>query len=219
MKIIITGANGMAGSEVVRQAILNPAISEITLIARKPLNINHSKVKTVLHSNFLDYSSLQHIFENNDACIWCLGISQTQVKEPEYIKITYDFTIAAAKAMLAYNPTITFLFLSGAGADSDEKSNTLFARIKGKTENELKRIGLKQLFIARPGGIRPMHKKENAALYEKILIPLFPIFELIIPNKMIKSTTLAKAMLHIILHGSKQLIHENMDLKKLGEQN
>jgi uncharacterized protein YbjT (DUF2867 family) len=217
MRIIITGANGMAGSEVVRQAILNPAISAITLLARKPLNINHSKVKTIIHSNFLDYSLLQKVFENNDACIWCLGISQTQVKEPEYINITYNFTLAAAKAMLQHNPSITFLFLSGAGADSDEKSNTLFARIKGKTENELKRLGLKQLFIARPGGIRPMHKKENAALYEKILIPLFPIFEILFPTKFIKSTQLANAMLNIALNGSELTIHENTDLQKLAQ--
>ena len=178
----------MAGSEVVRQAILNPSISEITLIVRKPLQINHSKIKTVIHSDFLNYESLKNIFANHNACIWCLGISQAQVKEPEYIKITYDFTIAAAKSMLQYNPDITFLFLSGAGADSNEKSKTLFARIKGKAENELKRMSFKQLYIARPGGIRPMHKKENAAWFEKILIPLYPVFELLLPTKFIKST-------------------------------
>ena len=207
----------MAGSEVVRQAILNPSISEITLIARKPLQINHSKIKTVIHSDFLNYDALKNIFANHDACIWCLGISQAQVKEPEYIKITYDFTIAAAKSMLQHNPNITFLFLSGAGADSNEKSNTLFARIKGKAENELKRMGFKHLYIARPGGIRPMHKKENAAWFEKILIPLYPVFELLLPTKFIKSTELAIAMLNIVLKGSNLVIHENTDLQKLAK--
>lgn len=207
----------MAGSEVVRQAILNPSISEITLIARKPLQINHSKIKTVIHSDFLNYEALKNVFANHDACIWCLGISQAQVKEPEYIKITYDFTIAAAKSMLQHNPDITFLFLSGAGADSNEKSKTLFARIKGKAENELKRMGFKHLYIARPGGIRPMHKKENAAWFEKILIPLYPVFELLLPTKFIKSTELAIAMLNIVLNGSDLIIHENTDLQKLAK--
>ncbi|MEN9523307.1 MAG: hypothetical protein RL065_1684 [Bacteroidota bacterium] len=217
MKLIITGANGMAGSEVVRQAILNESISEITLIARRSLNISHSKIKTVIHSDFSNYDALKNIFAQHDACIWCLGISQTQVTESEYIKITYDFTIAAAQSMLQSNPNITFLFLSGAGADSSEKSKTLFARIKGKTENELKRMGFKHLFIARPGGIRPMHKKENAAWFEKMLIPLYPIFEFLLPTKFIKSTELAIAMLNIATNGSDLIIHENTDLQKLAK--
>jgi uncharacterized protein YbjT (DUF2867 family) len=215
MKIIITGANGMVGSEVVTQAIHNNAITAITLIARKALPINHSKVTTVIHSDFMNYDSLNKVFAQHEACIWCLGISQMQVKEPEYIKITYDFTIAAAAAMLKFNPAITLLFLSGAGADSTEKSKTLFARVKGKTENELQKMNFKKLYIARPGGIRPMNGKENAAWFEKLLIPIYPVFEMLFPKQFIKSTELAKAMLNITVKGSNQLIHENVDLQKL----
>jgi nucleoside-diphosphate-sugar epimerase len=215
MKIIITGANGMVGSEVVTQAIQNNAISSITLITRKPLSIKHSKVTNIIHSDFLKYENISQVFAENDACIWCLGISQMQVNEPTYIKITYDFTIAAATAMLKNNSNISFLFLSGAGADSNEKSKTLFARIKGKTENELMKMSFKKLYIVRPGGIRPMNGKENAAWFEKVLIPIYPIFEMIFPRQFIKSTELGTALLNIILKGSNQIIHENIDLQKL----
>lgn len=217
MKIIITGANGMAGSDVVRQAIADNSISQITAIVRKPLSIQHPKLKIVVHQNFMDYTSLQKMFAEHDACIWCLGISQAQVSKEKYIEITYDFCVAAAKAMLQANPSIQFLFLSGAGADSSEQSRTLFAKIKGRTENALQQMNFTKLFIVRPGGIRPMHGKPNAAWYEKILIPLFPFFELIFPNQMINSVQLADAMLYIIKNGNDKIIVENRELKAIAK--
>ena len=215
MKIIITGATGMVGSEVVRQAILDDAITEITAIVRKPLSISHPKLKIVLHQNFLDYTALSETFKANDACLWCLGISQTQVNKEEYHTITYDYCVAAADAMLKVNPAINFIFLSGAGADSEEKSRTLFARVKGKTENALQKLPFKKLYIARPAAIRPIAKREKAPLFEKILRPLFPIFQLIIPSQIITSVDLAKALLHLAKKGADKIILESAELKNL----
>jgi uncharacterized protein YbjT (DUF2867 family) len=214
-KIIVTGATGLAGAEVVRQAILDEGVSEITALVRRPLSIQHPKLKIVLHDNYRDYSGLTALFQTHDACIWCLGISQTQVKQDEYIRITYDYVVTAAQAMLGANPAIAFVFLSGMGADSLEKSRTLFARIKGKAENNLKRLPFKKLYIARPGGIIPVHKKENPAFFERLVIPLFPVLNLIMPGSMIKSTDLAKAMIRLVKDGSDKVIHENLALKAL----
>ena len=214
MRILVTGATGLAGAEVVRQAIVDKDIDAITALVRRPLKIEHPKLKTLVHQDFSDYSGLAEIFKNQDACIWCLGISQTQVNEAEYIRITLDYVVAAAKAMLAANPEIAFLFLSGMGADSKEKSRTLFARIKGKAENELRRMPFKKLNIARPGGIRPVHPKENAAAFERFLIPLYPLVEFLLPFLMISSQALAKAMLDVIKKGSGKTILGNNDLKK-----
>ena len=214
LKIIVTGATGVAGSEVVRQALLDDAIESVTALVRRPPAIQHPKLRIVLHENFRDYSPLTQLFAENDACLWCLGISQTQVSQDEYIRITYDYAVTAAQAMLAANPSLAFLFLSGMGADSQEKSRTLFARIKGKAENNLKRLPFKKLYIARPGGIMPVHKKENAAFYEKLVIPLYPIMKLLMPAMVITSVELAKAMLNVAKHGSDKVILENRDLKK-----
>ncbi len=217
-KIIVTGATGMAGSEVIHQALLDPEIEEVAALVRRPLpqsETQHAKLKTILHEDFLQYANLSEIIKQYDACIWCLGISQTQVNAEEYHVITYDYTLAAARAMLAANPDMTFIFLSGMGADSKEKSRTIFARVKGKTENALRQLSFKQLYLARPGGIRPIQKKKNLALYEKLLIPTYLFFEILLPFMVINSVDLAKAMLKIAKQGSDKLILSNNDLRKL----
>jgi uncharacterized protein YbjT (DUF2867 family) len=218
IRIIVTGATGLAGSEVVRQAILDDGISEITALVRRPLPFQHPKLKIVLHDNYRDYSSLTPVFAAHDACVWCLGISQTQVEEDEYIRITYEYVVTAAQAMLGANPGIAFLFLSGAGADPQEKSRTLFARIKGKAENNLKRLPFKRLIIARPGGIIPVHAKERPAFFEKVLIPIYPILGILFPSLTIDSVDLAKAMLHLVKYGSGKTTVENKDLKRVGRK-
>ena len=123
--------------------------------------------------------------------------------------------MAAANEMLKVNPAINFIFLSGAGADSEEKSRTLFARVKGKTENALQKLPFKKLYIARPAAIRPIAKREKAPLFEKILRPLFPIFQLIIPSQIITSVDLAKALLHLAKKGADKIILESAELKNL----
>jgi len=215
MRIIITGATGLVGAEAVRQAIEDNEIEEIVALVRKPLDFQHPKVKTIIHSNYLDYSGLETVFRNTDAMLWCLGISQSQVSKEEYIVITYDYSIAAAKALLAVNPEITFLFVSGMGASSGEKSMTLFGRIKGKTENELKRLPFKDLYIVRPGGIKPIHKNKNTAFSNKIMTPLFPLMKLIAPFSVITSVELALVMLDIVKNGTENQLSENVDLLKI----
>src|ERR1700751_3810962 len=117
MKLILTGATGTAGSETLTQALLDKEVTEVIALQSKPLNIQHPKLKVIIDNDFLNYAGLESEFKNADACIWALGISQTQVSKAEYEVITYDYTVNAAKAMLAANPNITFVFLSGMGAD------------------------------------------------------------------------------------------------------
>jgi hypothetical protein len=119
--------------------------------------------------------------------------------------------------LIIANPEATFLFLSGAGADSTETSKTVFARIKGKTENSLQRIPIKRLVIARPAGIKPINKNPNAPLAYKLMSPLFPLMELIVPNQVISSVDLARALLYLAKHGSEKTILENIDLKRVVE--
>ncbi len=215
MKIIITGATGMVGSEVIRQAIADNDISEVTALVRRPLKIQHPKLNTVIHQNFLDYSNLAEVFKNKDACLWCLGISQNAVSKEEYIRITYDFTLAAAKEMLQANPLITFLFLSGDGADLTGKSKFLFGRIKGKTESALLKLPFKKLYIARPAGILPVHKLDNISLLLRLQYAMVKVAGLFIPSKVITSAELAKAMLHVVKRGSNNSIITQKDLKQL----
>src|SRR5256885_11045556 len=168
MKLIITGATGMVGSEVLHQAIADNDIDEVTAIVRRQPDAQHPKLKTIIHQNFLDYSNLTDVFKNNDALIWCLGISQNAVSKEEYIKITYDYTIAAAKAVVQTNDELKFLFISGEGADNTEQTKILFGKIKGRTENVLMQMPLKKLCIVRPGAIIPVHKQNNLPFILKL---------------------------------------------------
>jgi uncharacterized protein YbjT (DUF2867 family) len=215
MKIIVTGATGTTGSEVIRQAILDKEISSIVALARKPLDLKHEKLSVIPHQDFLDYSSLNGLFSGSDAIIWCLGVSQFQVKKEQYSVITHDYTIAAAKAALQANPSIGFVFVSGDGADPTETSRALFARIKGKTENSLTQLPFKKLYIARPGGIKPVHKNKNMAFVNKLALPLFPLLELIAPGAIISSVQLAKSLLKIAKTGNDKFILDNKALKEL----
>ena len=156
----------------------------------------------------------KYFCKNNDAFFWCLGISQSQVSKTEYEKITYDYTIAAASKVATVNSGIKFIFLSGAGADSSETSKTLFARVKGKTENRLKSMSLNKLYIVRPGGIKPLHKNPNTAFINKVMYLIFPLLEIIWPSMLIGSDTLAKAMLWIAKQDPSIQTFENNDLKK-----
>lgn len=213
--IIVTGATGTAGSSVIWQAIADNDIERVTALVRRPLSINHPKLQVIIQNDFLNYSNLTELFKQTDACIWCLGISQSLVSKEEYIKLTYDYTLAAAEAMLKVNPNITFVFLSGMGADSKEKSRTLFARIKGKTENALQKMSFSKLYIARPGGIVPSHPRDNYQTKEKVAIVIVKLMARLMPKMVITSDQLAKAMLIMVKFGADKIINENKDLHNL----
>lgn len=216
MRLIVVGATGTSGGEVVRQALEDTDITEVIAIVRRPLGFSHQKLKIIEHQDYLHYSSLMDVFKNADACAWCLGVSQTQVSREQLHIITYDFALAAAKAMREANPNITFLFQSGAGADSNETSSIPFEMEKGKTENALKTLGFKKLYIVRPAGIQPIHLNKNTALVNKLVAPFYPLIKLFIPSLVITSAELAKAILYILKNGNPKTILENIELKNIG---
>jgi uncharacterized protein YbjT (DUF2867 family) len=215
MKIIITGSTGTVGSELVRQAVADKDVEQVILLARRPSEIKHPKIREIIHKNFLDYSGLENIFKEAEACLWCLGISQTQVSSKEYVVITYDYAVAAAMAMLVANPSITFLFLSGQGADSTEKSRVLFARVKGRTENALKAMNFRKLLIFRPGGINAVTKGKNMSAQKKFETILVKAMKFIIPWSVVDTDVLAKAMLKSIKEDTGRVIIDHKTIRQL----
>lgn len=218
MKIIITGATGLIGAEVVRQGIADTDIKEMILLVRNQPELVHSKITVVLHQNFSDYSGLEQYFSSADAIIWCLGISQTQVSKKQYEIITYEYLDACARFCRQANPLIRFVFVSGDGADRTEKSLTLFKRLKGKAENSLLQSGLKNSLIARPDAVRPKHKNKKAPFVYKLAYPFFPLVEKLAPHKIIWSDVLAKALLRITKNGCEKNTIENVELRVLGSK-
>lgn len=217
MTIIITGSTGMVGSAVLSEALADKEITQVIALGRKAPEVKDPKLRVVLHTNFLDYSGLDEVFRQADAVVWCLGISQNQVSEEQYIQITYDYTVAAAKTMLAANPNIGFLFLSGDGASSEEKSRFLFGRVKGRTENALLKMPFKRFFITRPAGILPVHYHGKLTFALRMQYLLVRIFQFITPAFVIRSTDLARALLHIIKHSHTTTIADRHDLKQIAK--
>lgn len=198
MKIIVTGATGTVGSEVVRQAISDKDIDQIYILSRRDAGFADPKVTQIIHTDFLHYNGLESVFREATACIWCLGISQSRVSKSDYFTITYEYAVAAAKAMLSANPDMHFLFLSGEGADSSEKSRIRFAKVKGQTENALRKTNIRHLIIFRPGGIYPVVRSARESGYKKFEIAMVKLMKVFVPSKVVGADALAKAMLKSI---------------------
>jgi len=222
MKVLIFGATGLIGTECVRQAIQDKDIERITAITRRPLDndISSDKLDVIIHTDFLDYTSLLNLFETHQACIWALGISQNAVNENEYIKITHDFPILAAKAMASVNPDMRFVFISGMGADPTEQSRFLFGRIKGKTENDLiKETNLKDIYTLRPAAVLFSPTNSNKSWYERAIMPVMNVFKFIKPSWVITPIALARAILFIVKNGHHATLFENQDIKDIVSHN
>jgi uncharacterized protein YbjT (DUF2867 family) len=215
MKIVIFGATGTAGSEVVRQAISDPDITKVIVVVRRPLGFEHPKMQIIIRHDFLDYKELLLVFREMDACIWCLGISQTKVNKEQYFIITHDYAVCAARAMLSVNPEISFVFLSGQGADSSEKSRILFARVKGQTENALKLLPFKHLYILRPAGIVPVFQNGNLLVPKKSKFSILKLMAMVLPQMTISTVVLAQAMLILIKSGEPFMLLENKNIKAI----
>ncbi|MGY2290541.1 hypothetical protein ACW9H6_26605 [Pseudomonas sp. SDO528_S397] len=210
MKIIVTGATGFAGGEVLRQALNDPQIHHVLVLTRRPLGIVAPKLKEVILDNFLDYHGLD--LHDYDACIWCLGISQTQVPEPDYIRITLDYPVAAARAMYAANPALHFCFVSGRSADPSERGKNLFTRIKGRAERQLGELG-GPLYVFRPGYIRPTALSGPRSDLARFFAPLGTLLSWFNDDFSVDCDQLARCLLGVAKRGSLQPLLVNQAIR------
>lgn len=218
INVIITGSTGMVGKGVLLECIENTAINKILLLNRSSVGIEHEKITELLIEDFQNLSPLREALSGYDACYFCMGVSSFRMKEREYNEITYKITLHLAKLLSNISPTMSFCYVSGLGTDSTENSRTMWARIKGKTENALKKLPLKSVFLFRPGYIQPQKGiKSKTSLYNTLYIftkPLYPLFKLIIPNKVTSTSDIAKAMIYTSLKGFDRDILYNKDINE-----
>jgi len=161
MNVVIFGATGMVGAGVLLECFADPRVTSVLAITRSPTGRTHSKLHEVVHQDFFNFESLRADFASCDACFFCLGITSLGLSEAAYTRVTYDIAMAAAREMVAANPLMTFCFVSGVGTDSTERGRTMWARVKGKTENALLALGFNAAFMFRPGYIQPIGDVES----------------------------------------------------------
>jgi uncharacterized protein YbjT (DUF2867 family) len=219
MKVIITGATGMVGKGVLLECLDDNAVESVLCIGRNPLEQKHPKLQELIHTNFDDFSAINDELKGYDACFYCLGISAAGLNEKAYTTITYDYAMALAKRLLELNPNMTFNYVSGQGTDSSENGRIMWARVKGKTENNLLNFGFKQAYMFRPGGIIPLRGiKSRTKSYQFIydyFMWLVKLIKLLAPNSVVNTTQIGKAMINSIVHGYEKKILGPKDIIEL----
>ena len=220
MKLLLYGATGMVGQGVLRQALLDPQVSAVVAVTRAPTGTTHPKLREIVRADVGDLAGLDAELASCDACLFCLGVSAVGLSEEQYTKITHDLTLAIANRLVALNPAMTFLFVSGAGTDSSEQGGAMWARVKGKTENALARLPFKASYMVRPGAIQPRHGiRSKTRLYRvgyAVLSPVIPLLRWMFPNSITDTDKISRAMLKVARSGAPRPVLENADLNALG---
>ncbi|AZB18089.1 NAD-dependent epimerase/dehydratase family protein [Chryseobacterium indologenes] len=212
IKIILTGATGMVGEGVLMECLENPNVSEILSISRKPSGKTHPKLKEYIISDFLSMDFNDEAIKGYDACFFCAGVSSVGMNEEEYTRITYDTTIHFAGAVLNQNPEMIFNYVSGAHTDRTESGKVMWARVKGRTENALKKMNFKAVYNFRPGFMKPVEGQSNVKWFFKPFIWFFPVF---LPSKSLTLHEVGRAMINAVQKGYPTSTLEIRDIKNL----
>jgi uncharacterized protein YbjT (DUF2867 family) len=217
VRAIITGATGMVGEGVLHECLLSDNVEKVLVINRKTCGIIHPKLEEIIHSDFYDLSSIELQLQNYNACFFCLGVTSVGKKEPEYTKLTYDLTTHVADTLVRLNTDMTFCYISGGGTDSTEKGRTMWARVKGKTENHLLALPFKAAYMFRPGYIQPTKGLKNTQKVYTYIGWMYPLLKKITPSAVCTLQELGQAMIHTVTKGYSKKILDPKDIVALSK--
>jgi len=216
MKVILFGATGMVGQGVLRECLLDPQVESVLSVGRGVTGQQNPKLREIVHQDFTDFTAIEAELAGCDACFFCLGVSSAGMSEADYRHVTYDFTLAAARTLARLDPGLTFIYVSGTGTDSTERGRSMWARVKGATENAILKLPFKAAYMFRPGIIQPLHGvKSRTKLYRAgyvVAAPLFPILNIFFSKSMTTTEKVGRAMLAIAKHGGPVRLLENRDI-------
>ncbi len=240
LRVILTGTTGMVGEGVLHECLQHPAVEAVLILNRKPLGLTHPKLREVVHPNFYDLSAIESQLSGYNACFFCLGVSSVGMAAEEYYKVTYTLTMHVAETLSRLNPPATgptagpasapagavhptaaasirptgmvFSYVSGAGTDSTEKGRSRWARVKGKTENDLMKLPFRRVYAFRPGFIRPIKGLRNAHSFYKYINWLFPLGRALYPEGFVTLQELGLAMIYLALRSDGEAIVTGKDI-------
>jgi uncharacterized protein YbjT (DUF2867 family) len=217
MKVVLFGGSGMVGQSVLRECLLDPDIGSVLSVVRKETGAQHAKLREIVYRDFIDFSAIAPQLAGADACFFTLGVTSSGMSEDEYRRVTYDITMAAAKALVS--PSMTFVFVSGAGTDSTERGRVMWARVKGAAENALLAMPFKAAYMFRPAVIQPMHgirsRTTSYRVFYAIFRPVMPLLRALLPGYVTTTERLGKAMIEAAKRGAPKRVLESADINAL----
>jgi uncharacterized protein YbjT (DUF2867 family) len=222
VKVIVFGATGMVGQGALRECLLDPDVERVLTVGRRATGQRHPKLEELVHENLWDFSAVEQRLSGYDACFFCLGVASAGMTEEAYTRVTHDIAVAAAKTLVARNPGMTFVFVSGAGTDSSERGRVMWARVKGKAENAVLAMPFKGAYVFRPGFIQPLHGITSRTRAYRVFYAafgwLFPVLRAVVPGYVTTTEQIGRAMLIAAKRGAPKRVLESRDISALAAE-
>ena len=220
MNILLFGATGMVGQGALRECLLAPDVTRVQTVDRRASGPPHARLTELLHQDLFDCRAIEAELSHFDACFYCIGVSSAGMGEAQYTGLTHDMTLAVADTLARLNPQMTFVYVSAAGANSSEAGRSMWARVRGRTENALQQLPFKAAYMLRPGIIQPLHGiRSRTAAYRWLYIlsaPLLPLLRRLLPDTVLSTEILGRAMLALARRGGPGPVLEAADIRALG---
>lgn len=221
MKVILFGATGMVGQGVLRECLLDPTVDEVLTVGRGATGQRHPKLRELVRPDLTDLGPVEDRLRSYDTCFFCLGVSSAGMSEPDYERVTYGLTVSVAGRLARLNPGMTITYVSGAGTDSTEHGRSMWARVKGRTENALLAMPFRAAYMFRPGIIRPLHGiRSKTRGYRYLYALLFPVVLLlaaVAPNSITTTEKMGRAMIHVAERGAPKRILGTREINELAK--
>jgi uncharacterized protein YbjT (DUF2867 family) len=219
MKVILFGGTGMVGQGVLRECLLDASVESVLVVGRSPTGQHHAKLQEIRHDDFMNFSAIESELRGYDACFFCLGVSSIGMDAERYRHLTHDVTLAAANTLIRLNPGMVFTYVTGRSTDSTEQGPVRWARVKGKTENDLLKLPFKAAYMFRPAGIQPLHGVRSKTSWVQaiyvVAAPMLSYLARTAPKYMTTSQQLGRAMIKVARDGYPKPVLESEDINSL----
>ena len=220
MRVVLFGATGMVGGAALLECLDDARVTAVLSVSRRPCGVQHPRLTEALADDLFRLDAVRPALAGADACFFCLGVSAVGLTEAVYTRVTHDLTLSVARGRLAAGARPVFCYVSGAGTDSTGGGRSMWARVKGRTENDLLAMPFRAAYMLRPGFIQPLRGvRSRTRLYQAFytaLAPLSPLLPRLLPGLATTSVAMGRALIHLAAEGFERPILETRDINRIG---
>jgi len=220
VRVVLFGATGMVGGAALLECLDDPRVEAVLSVSRRPCGVRHPKLTEALAGDLFRLEAARPALGGADACFFCLGVSAVGMSETEYIRVTHDLTLSVAREILDAGARPVFCYVSGAGTDATGRGRSMWARVKGRTENDLLALPFRAAYMLRPGFIQPLRGvRSKTTLYRAFytaLAPLSGVLPRLLPGLATTSVAVGRALIRLAAEGYPRPIVETRDINRIG---